>query len=412
MSGPAIRVEGLSKRYRIGAPAERYRTLRDAVSSLLTRPFARRSPEAPTIWALRDVSFEVARGEVVGVIGRNGAGKSTLLKILSRITEPTGGRAEILGRVGALLEVGTGFHMELTGRENVFLNGAILGMPRAEIRRKFDAIVSFAEVERFIDTPVKHYSSGMHLRLAFSVAAHLEPEILLVDEVLAVGDAAFQRKCMGKMEDVAQEGRTVLFVSHNLSAVRELCHTALVLRDGRADYRGPVASALAHYTRSLAAADSAPPRGTSWRSVRIAGAREGEIASIAPGEGFAVEGRLDLDAPFEKGRLFCILLDASGQQILHERAELTDLSREGLPAGRHRVRVAFPPLWLAPNVYALHLKFLGRRASGGEERHDSERLPLDVSGGAPEGYRAALAPPARWEIPAAAEEEAHADALR
>ena len=188
---------------------------------------------ARSIWALKDVSFDINRGEVVGIIGRNGAGKSTLLKILSEITEPTEGRVEIHGRVGSLLEVGTGFHPELTGRENVYLNGAILGMKRAEIERKFDEIVAFAEVEKFIDTPVKHYSSGMYLRLAFAVAAHLEPEILIVDEVLAVGDAAFQKKCLGKMAGVAKEGRTVLFVSHNMPAITRLCERAILLDEGR-----------------------------------------------------------------------------------------------------------------------------------------------------------------------------------
>ncbi|HEX6106150.1 MAG TPA: ABC transporter ATP-binding protein, partial [Gemmatimonadales bacterium] len=221
MSDLAIRAEGLGKQYRLGR-MERYPTLRDALVSAARRPFARRSdvggPE--TLWALRDVSFEVPRGEVLGVIGHNGAGKSTLLKILSRIAEPTTGRAVLHGRIGSLLEVGTGFHPELTGRENVYLNGAILGMRRAEIARQFDRIVEFAEVERFIDTPVKHFSSGMYMRLAFAVAAHLEPEILIVDEVLAVGDAAFQRKCLGRMEDVAHGGRTVLFVSHSLDAIR------------------------------------------------------------------------------------------------------------------------------------------------------------------------------------------------
>jgi lipopolysaccharide transport system ATP-binding protein len=238
MSDIAIRVEKLSKRYRIGGPQVRYKTLRESIMGAVAAPLRYlRNPKSAirnqeTIWALKDVSFEVKRGEVVGVIGRNGAGKSTLLKILSRITEPTEGYAEIHGRVGSLLEVGTGFHPELTGRENVYLNGAILGMKRVEIDRKFDEIVAFAEIEKFLDTPVKHYSSGMHVRLAFAVAAHLEPEILLVDEVLAVGDAAFQKKCLGKMEDVAREGRTVLFVSHNMAAIQGLCRRAILLDHG------------------------------------------------------------------------------------------------------------------------------------------------------------------------------------
>ena len=230
MTDVAISVEKLGKLYRIGE-RERYYTLRDTLARSFAAPFRRlketpqfatRDSQSEFIWALKDVSFEIKQGEVVGIIGRNGAGKSTLLKILSRITEPTEGEARIYGRVGSLLEVGTGFHSELTGRENIYLNGAILGMKKTEIDRKFDEIVAFAEVEKFLDTRVKHYSSGMYMRLAFSVAAHLEPEILIVDEVLAVGDAAFQKKCLGKMGEVAKEGRTVLFVSHNMVAIERL----------------------------------------------------------------------------------------------------------------------------------------------------------------------------------------------
>ena len=250
MSDIAIRVENLSKRYKIGV--RRDDTLRDAIVNVFKRSNVKtleRSNVDDTIWALRDVSFEVKRGEVVGIIGRNGAGKSTLLKILSRITEPTSGRAIINGRVGSLLEVGTGFHPELTGRENIYLNGAILGMTRAEIDRKFDEIVAFSEIEKFLETPVKRYSSGMYVRLAFAVAAHLEPEILLVDEVLAVGDAAFQKKCLGKMGDVAKEGRTVLFVSHNLIALRSLCPRAIWLERGKISDEGPSSDVVANYLK-------------------------------------------------------------------------------------------------------------------------------------------------------------------
>ena len=243
----AIRADRLSKRYHLGE-RQRYRTLREALVEAARAPFrARRAEPRETIWALRDVSFEIRHGEVVGVIGPNGAGKSTLLKILSRITEPTSGRAELHGRVGSLLEVGTGFHSELTGRENIFLSGAVLGMRRAEIARKFDEIVGFAEVERFIDTPVKHYSSGMYLRLAFAVAAHLEPEILLVDEVLAVGDAQFQRRCLGKMSEVAGAGRTVIFVSHQMPAVQTMCSRAFLLRSGSLAESGPATAVVARY---------------------------------------------------------------------------------------------------------------------------------------------------------------------
>ncbi len=257
MGDIAIRVEELGKQYRIGK-REKYQTLRDTLASAFTVPFRKAGmllrgegedagESDPTIWALKDISFEVQRGEVIGVIGGNGAGKSTLLKILSRITEPTTGFAEIHGQVASLLEVGTGFHPELTGRENIYLNGAILGMKRAEIERKFDEIVAFSEVERFIDTTVKHYSSGMYLRLAFAVAAHLEPEILIVDEVLAVGDAAFQKKCLGKMGDVAKEGRTVLFVSHNMAAISSLCTCAMLLDSGRLKVSGTPQSVIEEY---------------------------------------------------------------------------------------------------------------------------------------------------------------------
>lgn len=244
---PIIKAEHLSKRYQIGA-RQQHNSLRDALMGALKTPLRRmRNGNAETIWALNDVSFEVQQGEVVGIIGRNGAGKSTLLKILSRVTRPTKGRVSLNGRVGSLLEVGTGFHAELTGRENIFLNGAILGMSRDEIKRKFDEIVAFAETEQFLDTPVKHYSSGMTVRLAFAVAAHLEPEILIIDEVLAVGDAAFQKKCLGKMGQVARGGRTVLFVSHDLSAVNSLCQRTLLLNDGSIVKSGPSAEVTAYY---------------------------------------------------------------------------------------------------------------------------------------------------------------------
>jgi lipopolysaccharide transport system ATP-binding protein len=261
MSDIAIRVENLSKQYHIGEKRERYETLRDTLTDVFMAPFRRAgkllSGQATgaaeldeAIWALNRVSFEVKRGEVVGLIGRNGAGKSTLLKILSRITEPTDGFADIFGRVGSLLEVGTGFHQELTGRENIYLNGAILGMTRVEIERKYDEIVAFSEVEKFIDTPVKHYSSGMAMRLAFAVAAHLEPEILLVDEVLAVGDARFQKKCLNKMQDIGQQGRTVLFVSHRMPAITRLCDRAILLDEGRVLEDGPSDQVVRTYLSS------------------------------------------------------------------------------------------------------------------------------------------------------------------
>jgi lipopolysaccharide transport system ATP-binding protein len=253
----AIRVEGLGKRYRLQAGRPRYKMLRDVLRDAALKPLrglrrlARREPasasDARSFWAIRDVSFEVNRGEVIGIIGRNGAGKSTLLKVLSRITDPTEGGVDLWGRVGSLLEVGTGFHHELSGRDNVYLNGAMLGMGRSDITRKFDEIVAFAEVEKFVDTPVKHYSSGMYLRLAFAVAAHLEPEILIVDEVLAVGDAAFQNKCLGKMGEVGRSGTTVLFVSHQLATVKTLCQRVITLAAGRIAGQGDPESQVSEY---------------------------------------------------------------------------------------------------------------------------------------------------------------------
>jgi lipopolysaccharide transport system ATP-binding protein len=264
---PAIRVEGLSKSYKIGARQGEYRTLRESIMDAATAPWRRfrglprrdagpsadgeagTSPER--IWALKDVSFEVQPGEVVGIIGHNGAGKSTLLKILSQVVEPSGGRAEFRGRIGSLLEVGTGFHPELTGRENIFLNGAILGMSRREITRKFAEIVAFAEIDPFLDTPVKRYSSGMYVRLAFAVAAHLDPEILVIDEVLAVGDVTFQRKCLGRMRQASRGGRTVLFVSHNLAAIEALCGRALLLEHGRIVREGEAVEVTRDYYRAV-----------------------------------------------------------------------------------------------------------------------------------------------------------------
>lgn len=271
MSDTAIRVENLGKVYRIGAKKESYNTLRDSIASALMSPFKKAGSLLrgqaygaaglhEEIWALNDVSFAVTHGEVIGIIGHNGAGKSTLLKILSRITEPSSGYVDIYGRVGALLEVGTGFHQELTGRENIYLNGAILGMTRNDIAHKFDEIVDFSGIDRFLDTPVKHYSSGMRLRLGFAVAAHLEPEILVIDEVLAVGDAEFQKKCLGKMSSVAGEGRTVLFVSHNMAAVQNLCDRAIVLNRGQVTLDTDVNTAVTEYLSLQGAKES------SWRS--------------------------------------------------------------------------------------------------------------------------------------------------
>ncbi|MCK4598734.1 ABC transporter ATP-binding protein [Candidatus Bipolaricaulota bacterium] len=311
----AIRVENLSKRYRIGqyvGSGAQYKTLRESLTNAVSAPLhwlrqtgdRRRKTDLPSpaprlrssvagqpstdgyIWALKDVSFEVGHGEVVGIIGRNGAGKSTLLKVLTRITEPTEGRAELSGRVGSLLEVGTGFHPELTGRENVYLSGAILGMARKEIDRKFDEIVDFSGVEKFIDTPVKRYSSGMRVRLGFAVAAHLEPEILLIDEVLAVGDVAFQKKCLGKMEDVARGGRTVLFVSHNMGMITILCEKAILLTEGRIDFMGPAQQTVSTYLANFSADAGLKRR---WSFEEAPGEENVKIRSVAITDHLGIE---------------------------------------------------------------------------------------------------------------------------
>ena len=329
MSDLAIHVENLGKMYRIGAQVDRYRTLRDTIVDTVTRPVRMLRGNAyassQEIWALKDVSFDVRKGEVLGVIGRNGAGKSTLLKILSRVTEPTEGYAEIRGRVGSLLEVGTGFHPELTGRENIALNGAILGMRRAEIERKFDEIVEFSGVEKFIDTPVKRYSSGMYLRLAFAVAAHMEPEILVVDEVLAVGDAEFQRKCLGKMSDVASQGRTVLFVSHNMSAILRLTQEAIVLEKGRMVMRAPSARAVDYYLTSgfsqtgenLWPLDEIPAEAAPFRplGIRILNPQGQVVDTIRSVEPLTVEMEYELEAAISGLRVGVYLQTTQGELI-------------------------------------------------------------------------------------------------
>ncbi len=297
MSDIAIHCEGLSKSYQLGKQ-ESYRALRDTIADTLTaparyakrlfagNPIAEADAAAQTLWALKDVSFDIKHGEVVGIIGRNGAGKSTLLKILSRITKPTSGGVTINGRVGSLLEVGTGFHPELTGRENIFLNGAILGMKRAEIKRNFDEIVAFAEIEKFIDTPVKRYSSGMYVRLAFAVAVHLEPEILVVDEVLAVGDAQFQKKCLNKMQEIGRGGRTIFFVSHNMAAIRSICQSGVSLEAGRVVDAGEVNQVVDEYlTRTLrndAGQVEVETPSFTIRKVEIKGTNESPVKTFAP----------------------------------------------------------------------------------------------------------------------------------
>lgn len=359
MSEYAIRVEDLGKQYRIGAQVNSYRTLRDSISDAITWPLRlvrRQLPNATeTIWALRGVSFEVPKGQVLGVIGRNGAGKSTLLKILSRVTEPTEGYAAITGRVGSLLEVGTGFHPELTGSENIYLNGAILGMRRNEIERKFDEIIEFAGVRKFIETPVKRYSSGMYLRLAFSVAAHLEPEILVVDEVLAVGDAEFQRKCLGKMSDVAQAGRTVLFVSHNMSAILRLTERALVLDKGQIVYQGTTQEAVDFYMASglsqtgerLWEEDEVSNSAGPFRPIalRVRDGRGAVADTVRSTEPLTIEMEYSLDQPIQGLRVGVYLMTVRGEYVFTSFDTDSPEQFERFstrPAGRYLSRCQIP----------------------------------------------------------------------
>lgn len=412
MSDVVIQAVGLGKRYRLDAQAERYRTLRDALMAIGRRPLelvgawptspSRSHARNQTIWALRGISFTVRRGEVIGLIGRNGAGKSTLLKILSRITEPTEGYATIHGRVGSLLEVGTGFHNELTGRENIYLNGAILGMKKREIDRNFDEIVSFAEVEKFIDTPVKHYSSGMYVRLAFAVAAHLEPEILLVDEVLAVGDAAFQRKCLGKIGEVAHTGRTVLFVSHNMGAVRSLCNRGVVLDGGVITEAGSLGACMESYYRLTGALASAGsqnggppiPHRSGFGGIELVGTSGN---TVRQGTAFEVRTWLRIDQNISGLSLVCILDDMHGRRICLLREESPHLGLSAVDPGVYAISLRFPPLWLNPGLYSLYFKATTWGATG-SARTASDAFPLDLSGVSSTATESVLHPKAVWAI--------------
>jgi len=361
----ALKVEKLSKRYRIGELHKRSGSFRDKLTafsrhvlpSMRSAPGSTQSVSDDMVWALRDISFEVEQGEIVGVIGRNGAGKTTLLKILSRITRPTTGRAWINGRVGSLLEVGTGFHPELTGRENIFLNGAILGMTRAEIRKKFDEIVSFAEIEKFLDTPVKRYSSGMYVRLAFAVAAHLEPDILLVDEVLAVGDARFQQKCLGKMDQVRMSGRTILFVSHNLSAVSKLCKKTMVLQGGTLVGFRQTPDAIREYILLLSGTDmmgsqdlsgSLAPR-LHLNRIQINGKNGFDQVQILPSEPIVVGIEGEAKEAIPACRLSIVILK-DGQKILTQYDTKEPLD---LPRGTFFSEIRVPEYLLSPGQYGI-----------------------------------------------------------
>ena len=363
MSDVAIRVEHLSKQYKIGGQQAAYTTFRESLVQAANVPLrwlkGERGSGQNTFWALNDISFEVKHGEAVGIIGRNGAGKSTLLKILSHITSPTRGRVDLYGRVGSLLEVGTGFHPELSGRENIFLNGAILGMSRFEITRKFDEIVDFSGVEKFLDTPVKHYSSGMYVRLAFAVAAHLEPEILVVDEVLAVGDAEFQKKCLGKMGAVAHEGRTVLFVSHNMGAVKSLCQKGIFLTHGTIQAVGPISSVVDKYLNAGISSDKAfasisndPNTPIQLNEVSVRDQLHNIVSTISYIDPFYLEIDFTIRRTLSRCYLAMHIHDDNLNSLIFLRDfELNeDLLLKRLP-GKYRYRLHIPAPLLVPGIY-------------------------------------------------------------
>lgn len=423
----AISVHNLGKQYRIGAAQQKfqYNMLRDVIVDTLMTPMrvyralrgqgASGASGVSTIWALDDVSFDLEEGKVLGIVGRNGAGKSTLLKILSRVTEPTKGTVTVRGRVGSLLEVGTGFHPELTGRENIYMNGAILGMKRAEIDSKFDEIVEFSEVSQFIDTPVKRYSSGMYLRLAFAVAAHLEPEILIVDEVLAVGDAEFQRKCLGKMGDVAQQGRTVLFVSHNMSAILRLTQESIVLKNGQLIKRAPTPEAVDFYLASGQAesgeriweADEVPASAMPFKpiSLRLRDRSGNVVDTVRSTEPVAVEWEYQLDAPVTGLRVGLYLNTMRGEYVFtsFDTDDAKQFEQFGArAAGRYVIRCEIPADFFNEGRY-----YFGVNASSfGVKRYFMDENALsfnvDISGAPgtqwPEPRQGSIRPRLDWKI--------------
>ncbi len=417
-----IRVDGLSKRYRLGTAVRHHDTLRDHLTETLKSAFLRRgrgpsSHHSPdTIWALSDVSFDVKKGEVVGIIGRNGAGKSTLLKILSRITAPTKGQAEIRGRVGSLLEVGTGFHPELTGRENIYLNAAILGMKKAEIESKFDQIIAFAEIEKFIDTPLKRYSSGMHVRLAFAVAAHLEPEILIVDEVLAVGDLEFQKKCLGKMQDVTRQGRTILFVSHNMGAIKSLCTRAMLLDAGRLAFAGSVDGAVDAYCALMASSDTSqmgliPDTPRLWstpeaklRFVQLTTLTGRTASQLYFGQPFRVCLTFDVLSDISEAVLEVGIATMDGTRVTFSSNIDGEQPPATFPRGRHSTAVDID-ITLLPRQYTIDLGIHHRNGTTIDwVEHALDFTVLNVAEAGADHYpwtphvRGYVRPSARWHV--------------
>jgi lipopolysaccharide transport system ATP-binding protein len=418
MSDIAIHAENLGKRYRIGMAAVRYTTLRESISETFAAPLRKlqsSKDENRYIWALKNVSFDIRQGQVIGIIGRNGAGKSTLLKVLSHVTDPTEGYAEIHGRVGSLLEVGTGFHPELTGRENIYLNGAILGMKRNEIDKKFDEIVDFSEVEQFIDTPVKRYSSGMYLRLAFAVAAHLEPEILVVDEVLAVGDAEFQRKCLGKMSDVAQRGRTVLFVSHNMSAILRLTEESMVVDKGEIVLRAPSAQAVDYYLSSgfsqegqrVWSAEDIPASSDPFRpaAMRTVNARGEVVDTVRSTEPFKLEIEYNLSKPVTGLRVGIYLMSMRGEFIMTSFDTDDPQKFESLtvrPAGHYVSRCSIPADFLNEGRYVVGMNANSFRVKRYFQDEQALTFSVDAAGAPgmqwPEPRQGAVRPRLNWQI--------------
>lgn len=417
MGETAISVQKLGKKYRIGAPILPYRTLRDGFMAGLTSSLRRlrrstfSKPDSEILWALKDVSFEVKQDEVLGIIGRNGAGKSTILKILSHITEPTEGRAILMGRVGSLLEVGTGFHPELSGRENIYLNGAILGMKRNEVKRRFDEIVAFAEVERFVDTAVKRYSSGMYLRLAFAVAAHLETEILIVDEVLAVGDASFQKKCLNKMQDIGKGGRTVLFVSHNMAAIRNLCSRAILLDQGRIQHQGKPTEVVQRYlngetqqkSRKLWEGESRPGN-PSFRmngiSLKNTAGEEIDIINIS--EEMQIEIEYELVKEGGRAQFSLVLFDADGNCVFSSLSNREPhFYGKPMPAGTYRTSCHIYGNLLNAGRY--HVSIIGGSAHWSDSFTVDHVISFDaiddgiLKGDYPGGYGGVIRPKLNWQ---------------
>lgn len=423
----SIHAQNVGKKYLIAHQhRERYQALRDVLANA-AHGVVQRLPGTRSIgpdrvagkeefWALRDLDLTIEQGDRIGIIGRNGAGKSTLLKVLSRITEPTTGRITIRGRVSSLLEVGTGFHPELTGRENIYLNGAILGMTKAEITGKFDEIVAFSEIERFLDTPVKRYSSGMYVRLAFSVAAHLDPEILIVDEVLAVGDAAFQKKCLGKMGEAGREGRTVLFVSHNMSAVRQLCERGVVLEDGQKAFDGEVSEAIEHYQTQVLADtsegvgnplrfDRPRTRVAAWlSSITLSDSAGMPTLCVEHEKDFLVSVEVEVEQASKDFYSALLIHDAFGNNIIFSTDEDTqEPPIAGVAAGQYCYQISVPGKLLKPGMYYL-TPMIGLRRKGRIDKHDLvmrfEIVDTLTRRGAKHLYRstAVVAPQLRWSL--------------